>query len=204
MFRFFSHKLTESMNYYVDWSRVSELLTSNSHRYSYHELFVRGSIFSFTVLSGFLGNYFNDEKKTHSSNLTMSIMAGFSGFFISHLVAILPLILKRRKMGRECATLITDILLEIENKQQNYKDFAETAIFINKTIELLMQASLSDEKRDRASQTWGWRKDILSKIKENLNGHVDDVIAFWNGGDEIVMIDRLNEMPHSLNRALHK
>ena len=85
---------------------------------------------------------------------------------------------------KECKQLIR----EIENQLDTYKDsnqFQELQKSTHGAVEYVMRLSLSDEKRARASQTWGKRKQLLETIKKILtNQDINSIIG---------KIDAINE-----------
>lgn len=179
MLGFFSKKLTEYSNHYLDWSRVGELIHSGVHRYSTDEIKARAKIIAATAISGFLGAYFNDSEKTHCSDLSAVLVAGILGFTLSHYFALKPLIAKRRKMSQECDLLIRDIL-------QSTKDSA-SKILLETVVDHIMKLSLSDDKHGRASQTWGKRLQLLTKLKLKLTEDQQLNVGFWqNDADSII------------------
>jgi hypothetical protein len=166
MFGLFAKKLTEYSNHYLDWSRIGELLKSGTHRYSKEELKVRGSIIAFTAVSAFLGAYFNDKEKTRCANLTVALAAGLLGFTVSHTVALYPLIKKRLEMKQDCLRLMKEI--EIKMKNSTSLSQAERHS-IQAVLEGIITLSLSDTQHSKASQTWGRRKHLLTKVSEHLD-----------------------------------
>lgn len=171
MFRLFSHKLTAASNYFIDWSRIGELIGSGKHHYSPEELAVRGVIVLTTATSAFLGYHLNNEEATYSSNTTIAIAAALTSFTVSHLIAISPLIYKRYKMSQACDKLVT----EIRMKTSELPDISH--ISLHKTIKHILNLSLTNEKHANASLTWGKRKHLLHQLNAKLENK-DEVFLF--------------------------
>jgi hypothetical protein len=167
MWGFFSQRLTEFSNHYVDWSRIGELLKSGTHRYSKEELIVRGEIIAFTAASAFLGDHLNNPEKTGCTDLTISIAAGVIGFVVSHTVAISYLMSKRHEMSKECARLVTEIKVKMQEMQPPLSQLDYRSL--NELIIDIQEVSLSDKSHSRASQTWGYRKNLLAEVSNSFH-----------------------------------
>ena len=162
MFRLNSlyNRMTAACNYYLDWSNVAVLFKSGTHRYSREQLLVRGGMISFATLTGFLGYYFNDSKKTNCSSLTLAIATSFAGFLLSHTVALYPLVTKRRGMADDCQATINAIRTSLKTLSP------EKAQHFENEISIIMTSTQSDEKHSNATQTWGSRKRLLLALKD--------------------------------------
>jgi hypothetical protein len=197
MFRLFhntqntiQNTLTEYSNHYIDWSRVSELLRSSTHKYSKEQLIARGFIAGCTAVSGFLGAYYNDEETTHYSSLKMAMAAAFLGFTVSHAMVISPLIYKRYVMSQECNALKNTI--EELSKHDIFKSCKDN---INSHLVAILELSLSEGKHSRASETWGKRKNLLNKMIEELKSNLEsntDNHEFWSQNTQD-LISNLNK-----------
>jgi len=190
MFSLFRSKLTEASNYLIDWSRSSELLFSKSHHYNRNELMVRSGIIASAAGIGFLGAYLNNKEKTHCSNLTMGILSSLIAFSISHTVIVFPLINKRYKLNKDCSDLVLQIQGKVaELSAQN--DMEVISYLINTSIDKVFKLSLSDEHHDRATETWGLRKNLLTAIKDSLNQDYNAIQKFWYE-EKNNMLEKLN------------
>ena|SRR3990167_6849624 len=176
MFGHMHKPLTEYSNHYVDWSRVGELLGSGAHRYSHDELLVRGGIIAFTAASAMLGAYLNDETKTGYGGLAIVVASGLLGFFVSHAVAIYPLVSKRMAMRQECDNIEASIHRKIDEMSASLS--SDDRQLIQAVIDRIKTFSLTTDQRGNASQTWGTRKRLLGNFAECLDeSHVAS--GFW-------------------------
>lgn len=189
MFSFFSRKLTDLSNHYVDWTRVGELLASGRHRYSAYEIAVRGAVVAATAVSGFLGAHYNDEEKTHCSTTTAAIASAVLGFIVSHTIVIVPLIMKRYQMSQSCAKLV----IAIQEKLSILNDMdTDTCKLISDTV-----ANICVKSEIKASATWGMRKRLLNAVLVSISGNEADIYAVWygNADDMIKRLDAGNMLP---------
>lgn len=187
MFGLFSKKATEYSNHYIDWSRIGELFQSRNHRYSNGEILLRGCMIALTAVSAYLGAYMNNEEKTHCSTTMVSIAAGALGFSVIHAAVILPLIKKRYEMNKECEKLVNEIEFKIAKSDVLTLKYDA----IHSVIQSVLELSLTDQAHGRASQTWGRRKNLLSKISAALDDHQMNA-EFWK--------DDANAIIHKLSR----
>ncbi len=186
MFGLFEKKLTENSNHFLDWSRIGELFGSGTHRYSLKELTARAFVIGCTATFSYLSASLNDEKKTGCSYLTMLIAGGVVGFVFSHLIVISPLILKRYNMSQECSQMVDEIRSLFNNAV--LKNSENRKQLINDVIEHILKISLSDEKHARASETWGNRIKLLSRVKLSLVATDEDIIKFWGEKESVESI----------------
>ena len=177
MYGFFTNKLTALSNNYIDWSRAAELIASGNHRYTHEQILIRSAIVATTAVSGFLGAYYNDSKKTQCSDLTIAIATSTLGFLLSHAYVAVPLINKRRKISQECDELID----EIKEKAKGITTISHDAL--NQLLDKIVTLSLADEKAARASQTWGYRKRLLTNLNKGLAIQHSDLLAILNTKD---------------------
>lgn len=167
MFGFFTKKLTEYSNHYIDWSRAAELIQAGNHRYSIDELKARGSILALTAVSAYLGAEVNDPEKTNCSATTMAIILGVFGAVLSHhIIAVRPLYRKRFEISKDCKRLSDEIICKLENNAVKMSSACKASI--EKELHRIENLSLSNEKHGNASQTWGRRKRLLSELNEKL------------------------------------
>src|SRR5436190_7207880 len=94
---------------FIDWSRVGMFVRSGTHRYSAEQILTRSLMIGFGALSGYLGYQYNDEKRTHCSSSTFSIVTGVIGFLASHTYTMYPIVKKRWDMNAECDKRIQEI-----------------------------------------------------------------------------------------------
>lgn len=188
MFGRYGKSLTEASAHYLDWSRTAELLLSASHRYSADEIINRCFIIVCTVVPAYVTHLRNEKKE--SASIALSVLAGFTGFSISHLIVLVPLIKKRHAMKLACN--------EIIKKIEALPNFQKNCSKINAVINFVNHLSLSDDSHGRASETLGTRKNILLKIFTELNQpffnkgfwhqEVNEIISFFK--DSHVVIDK--------------
>lgn len=196
MFGRLTKELTEYSNHYIDWSRVGELVGSGRHRYSRDELLVRAGIILSTVISGFLGVYFNDEENTHCSSLTMGIISSLAGFTISHAIVLYPLVSKRWAMSRECDDLVDQV--EEKLNDDEYDENSKNRVCA--IISTIRQHSLSTDEHGNASLTWGWRKRLLNNLLEYITQNGSDA-ARWSLDDGAVIETLDNfQVGHTISR----
>ncbi len=167
MFGRYGKTLTEASRHYLDWSRTAELLLSSTHRYSANEIITRGFILICTVIPAYLASKRSEQR---SSSIALTLAAGLSGFTLSHMLVLIPLIQKRREMKLECDALIEEI-----KKQPN---FTKVSVKLTEVIAGIVNLSLSDDKHGRASQTWGERRALLANLLAELAPQNFDP-AFW-------------------------
>ncbi|STX52792.1 Uncharacterised protein [Legionella busanensis] len=185
---FFSAKaaqsLTEWSNFYIDWSRVGELLRQGTHRYTRQELIQRGIILISIGAGGYTGYNYNNQNSSLMSGL-YSMSGCFVGFVVSHLVVIAPLIYKRYQLSQECADkqkIILDSLQELKSHSPN-QEIANNLIGLIAThVQTIMTMNLSTESRANASLTWGRRRSLLTNLATKLN---DDIDILNNNSDFI-------------------
>lgn len=197
MFGFFEKKLTESSNHFLDWSRIGELFGSGSHRYTLKELRDRAFVIVSTATVAYLSASLNDEKKAGCSYLTLLIAGGVVGFVFSHLIVIAPLILKRYNMSQECSQLVEEIHYQFDNTVLKNSD--NTKKLVNNVIEHILKISLSDENHARASETWGYRIKLLSRVKLSLESKKEEILKFWNEDESVDSI--LEKLAPTNNRS---
>ena len=193
MLGIFANKLTEYSNNIIDWSRVAELVSSGSHRYSRAELLVRLGIVSTTAASAFVGWSINNSKGSAAamSNTSSIVAFGLLGFIVSHTVAIWPLIQKRWKLSKECLHLASDAVGKINSMEVNDLRFR---IKLRVLVGDILKFSLSDDKHSKASQTWGRRKRLLNSLVLYLDqGHLDE--AYYLSNSTQLLISDLCENP---------
>jgi hypothetical protein len=189
MFRLFSKNLTEYTHHYIDWSRIGNLVASGNHRYSAHELLVRGSVIACVATSAYVAAHFNNAEKTGCSTLVAAIAGGALGFVASHAVVIYPLVKKRCEMSKECKQLVA----EIEGKMHSLSSLEQETI--DAVVAKIQVMSLSDDVHAKASQTWGKRKTLLSMVSEKLNAyHTTD----WHGSVDSITDTLLTESGYKL------
>lgn len=182
--RFFTQKLTEFSDYLADWSRTGELLFSATHRYSYAEMLPRGFIITATALSGFLAAQLNDEENSHFSDLTIGSAVALAMFVVSHTIVISPLVYKRYLVKQDCKQLTTEIETQLKLTDDNSTEFKAAKQLIMTIVEATLRISLSDDQHARASQTWGFRRSLLTKIKEKIGNDANEIISFWKGSKQ--------------------
>jgi len=192
MFQFFSNKMTELSDHYLDWSRVAILARSGNHVYSRDELMMRGRIAGATLASAFLGAYLNDSEYTYCGNLTMAIMTGAVGLAAAHLYES-PSFHKRLWLSRECDSLKTDIAKQVGSLCSESGCFENLQEKVEQVVSAIMQISLSEGANGNATQTWGRRRFLLTKARENLDKTADEVRAFWLEGDVEEVLDKLDD-----------
>lgn len=167
MFGFFTKKLTEYSNHYIDWSRAAELIQAGNHRYSKDELIARGSIIALTAISVYLGASLNNSEKTNFSDVQMAIIFGVIGAVLSHdVIAVNPLRRKRLEVSKDCKFLSNEIIQKLEKNEVNMSSACKVSI--EEKLHRIQSLSLSDEKHGNATQTWGRRKRLLSELNEKL------------------------------------
>lgn len=176
---FFLQKLTKSSGDLIDWTRSANLIRTGDYRYNKKEILVRAGILFSTVMSGCLGAYFNDEEKTKCASSTMAIITGFMGLIISHAYVAYPLLKKRYDMSKACQQLIKNI--ELKMNELEVDERLRDSIY--SVMEQILKSSSSDHKQTGSSQTWGWRKRLLSRIDDLLSDNLDKNnfdVDFWN------------------------
>lgn len=198
MFGHVYKRLTEVSYHYIDWSRFGELLASANHRYSRRELAERGSIAGFTILTGFLGAYFNEPERSKRADLTIGLVSAFLGFVVSHAIVISPLIKKRYDMNQACHHHTDTIRARLETHQPPLSP--ETRATIEQLIRLISTLSLSNNKHGNASQTWGARKDLFERLSQQLCDQPIDEL-YWRQ-DAANLFDHLKQ--NALTTAMNK
>lgn len=198
-------KITEASGHYIDWTRVGELLASGNHHYTWEQLMTRAGIIMATLAGGYV---FHHQQPLHTFGFSASAnmaTGALTGFFVSHLLVIAPLVHKRIILSRECQSLQKIILQELEKMGDSNlsKEQSKQLIdVISAHIDYVMHYSLSTETRGNASQTWGYRKRLMVVMKEQvqenkkvLKGTVaefEGIVAFWSFSSEEV-IKKLSE-----------
>ncbi|STX30114.1 Uncharacterised protein [Legionella beliardensis] len=177
---FFSSQVANTLsswsNYYMDWSRVGELLREGTHRYSWHELIQRGTILASMGEGLYLGYNYSDSDSWLNRGL-YSMSGCFVGFVVSHLVVIAPLIYKRYQLSQDC----TEAQKMILNSLQDLRAYPNDSELIDSIIDLvttqvkaIMEMNLSNEKHSNASLTWGKRRTLLTnlaaELKQDIHG----------------------------------
>ena len=164
--------MTDYSNYYLDWSRVGELLQSGRHRYTREQLITRAAIMLPTIAASYYGWTTGDSPMTSG---LYSMAWGFSSFVITHTIAIAPLIYKRWQMSEEChkqQEVILDLLPQILDLLQE-PVAGELCEKIADKINQVMTSSKSTDKHSKASQTWGSRKRQMIMLANNLSNAVE-------------------------------
>ncbi|OAI49586.1 hypothetical protein AYO45_02200 [Gammaproteobacteria bacterium SCGC AG-212-F23] len=195
MFGHYFQRLTHLTRHYIDWSRIGNLLKSGKHRYSTDEIITRGAIISFTAISAVLGNYFNNSKKTGYSDTSATLICGTIGFLLSHSYVIIPLIKKRCKVSAECNRIKYEISLNITSLKDN-----PLSPFIKSTVLKIMSLSMSDKEHARASETWGRRLTLLTRVNESFLLQQSEFEKFWTENPERI-IEKLSSTPPNVNNA---
>lgn len=135
--------MNDLFDHIIDWTRIGELLWSGRHRYNLTELLPRGFIVALTLLP-FFWNILLINK------IFLSVLF----FVISHVIVIMPLIIKRLKMRSECYNIIT--LLK-ERCICDNKIICCQCIKINKIMN-------NKAVNGKSSATWGERKRLLMEL----------------------------------------
>ncbi len=164
MFGRLHQPMSSFFNYYLDFSRVGELVAANRHRYSNQEIAVRGGIVAATVASGLLGAYLNNPEKSGWGDFTLAAASALLGFVVSHTVVIVPLIQKRMKRASECEKIINEIRETMDHAGFSPSKKAD----VNQHIQVIMNTTLSDDRHSHASQTWGNRQRLLRELQASL------------------------------------
>lgn len=135
--------MNELFDYIIDWTRIGELLRSGRHKYTFVEFLPRVFIITLTLLPFFCNIL-----------LINKIFLSILFFVISHVIVIMPLIIKRLKMRAECYNIIT-LLKE--------KCICDDKILCYQCIEInkIMNNKASNGK---SSATWGERKRLLMEL----------------------------------------
>lgn len=150
-FSILAQYLNRIFGYLIDWLRVGELLRSDTHRYSFREMIPRLFVMICTVAPIVIYRTIN----------MLVVLQIFSCFTVSHLIVILPLIIKRYKMRIECYNLI-------KLMKDNYCSCIDvTYVYIEcdicKNIVSVMNENAPDH---RSSAIWGSRKRKLTDLLE--------------------------------------
>lgn len=199
IFSTLANTLTKRSGYYIDWSRVGELLVSGKHRYSWQQLVPRGFILA-SMAAGAYSGYKYTTGNEQPLNTGLYSMAGcFVGFVISHAFVIAPLLYKRYQMSQQCMSSqqhIVALLKEIEELGPTYHTLIEP---ISRLVNSTLTLSASNEKQANASQTWGKRRRLMESIAERLAFDVEqlreasksqdvltEIKAFWIDSPEKV------------------
>lgn len=203
MSRFFdnqpANRLTKWSQYYVDWSRVGELISSGSHRYNLNEIFQRGFIISSTAAAGLIAYTTHDEQSSLSRN-TSTIAWSMAGFALSHTFVIFPLIYKRYQMSQDCLELETELLECLAPLDDSHCPLVQSFVNrIKKHCTAVMNHSLSDEKASKASQTLGRRKSLVHTLLEWVKL---DIQAINEGTENIETI--LKQWPEETEECIER
>lgn len=193
---FNQQSLTERSLHLVDWSRVASLVRSGTHRYSVKELAVRGFVVGTMAAGTYLGYQKSDEQAGYGMKGFYSMSGCFVGFFLSHIVVVLPLLSKRLSMRKDCLEAKEKILVSISHLTGNQEEI-ELKEKIEGFVDHVMTLSLGNEKEAKASQTWGRRRRILSCLVDFLEEGkgVDDLRAFCEGSHDAMVEHLLNPVP---------
>ena len=173
MFRQVTRFFTQASHNTIDASNSVALLREG-HRYSAKELFIRAGIITCSVVAGYLAYTLNDEEKTHCSNTTLSITSTALGFFIAHTAILWPKISKRRELSAAAQTKVAEINQLLTGGPQDTVSVIKPQVLA--TVNCIQQLSLADDKLDRATQTLGMRKRLLTALVEQLQ-HFN--LDFW-------------------------
>lgn len=177
MFGRLHNPLSQFSNYYLDFSRVGELLATR-HRYSHKEIAVRGAMLAVTAASGVIGAYVNNPETTGWGDVTIAAASALLGFVVSHTIVIVPLIQKRCNRHAECERVMQRIRSEVHRQGlANVKDLVESC------LQRIMSFSLADELHSNASRTWGRRQAMLENLYHKLCANQLPVI-FWHSADD--------------------
>lgn len=188
-----ANTLTAYSNHLIDWSRVGELLSSGTHRYTLKELAIRGVILGTTAVGGYQGYQWTDEG--FGLNSCLYSMAGcFIGFVVSHTAIIAPLILKRYQMSQACQSHEVEALNAltlIKHLHPQHEVVNKMMSNVSEKIKMTKELTFSDDKHARASQTLGTRKTLMAKIACQINDDLNTLLkadeqtikkiaAFWS------------------------
>jgi uncharacterized protein YaaR (DUF327 family) len=205
---FFSAKaantLTSWSNYYIDWSRVGELLKQGTHRYTVNELIQRGIILAGTGAGAYLGYTYTNQQNSNIMSGLYSMSGCFVGFVVSHLAVISPLIYKRYQTSQDCAKAQKEILNSLQDlkaSSPNNETINHLIHIISTHVETIMTMNFSTEKRANASLTWGKRRTYLTHLEDKLQQDVaelnkgsidllDEIEQFWSQ-ETSALIDNL-------------
>ncbi len=159
--------LTQASDYLVDFTRIAERIGSSKNwipHYSQQEILDRLFILMSTVAAGCIGNRLSnpDSQSFFANRYVSTIAAGFAGFFISHLLVIIPLIKKRFEMKQACMELV-------EPMRTKFKDNQELAGLLGLTIEKILALSFVENGRAQATLTWGRRERLLKVLYSKLH-----------------------------------
>lgn len=152
--------LNKKSNYLIDWTNVAVLLRSKNHRYSLQEMIPRLFIIICTIT----------PLLTHRGITKASATRSFIAFVISHVIALLPLIIKRRNIEKQCKTLITSIKQKQCTCYKYSNNLNESNNLIQKcdTCQSITKIMSSVAKNEKATATWGTRYRNLQIL---LNEH---------------------------------
>ncbi len=188
---FFAKKLSDYSNHYIDWTKVTELTSTGRYKCSKEELIFKGGLIVFTAATFVAGAYIADEDSSVYNKTKSSLMAGFVGFLVSHIIVKWPIIQKRYFQQKECARLSALIFANIEMRALDDPSCRQK--LRNLTLNIL-QLSLSDNQHARASQTWGRRRALLTSLLSYLNQEGIDEEFYVNTPVEDLIKD-LRENP---------
>lgn len=201
-----ANSLTDLSGYYVDWSRVGELISQTKHHYTWQQLIERGAIVASTAYGAYKG-YECAEDSSFGLNASLYSMAGcFVGFVVSHLVVIAPLIYKRHQRKIECDKTNKKIIsLFSKLREIDCDNEAITTLIttLGEVVKVALNINLSDEKHARASQTWGRRSALMEKIKIKLNDDFGLLVSSHDREDTLVKLSNFwHQEPSNLFEVL--
>lgn len=171
--------LTQASDYLVDFTRIAERISSSATwipQYSRKEIMDRLFILMSTFAAGFVGNRLSNPnaQSFYASRPVVTVAASVTGFFISHVLVIIPLIKKRLEMKRACMELI-------DSMRTKFKNNLELANLLELTIERILALNFVENGRAQASLTWGRRERLLKVLNSQLHlvdlNKVEDVDA---------------------------
>lgn len=177
MFGRYHKSISEYTNYYLDFSRVGELLATR-HRYSNREIAVRSGMIAVTVASGLIGAYVNDPDTSGWGDYTIAAASALLGFVISHTIVIVPLIQKRCNRHTECVRVMQSIRAEAHRQ-----GLANVTDLVEACMQRIMSFSLANELHSNASRTWGRRQAMLENLYAKLAAK-ELPVTFWSSSDD--------------------
>jgi len=131
-------------------------------------------IIAISAASAIIGAYLNDEEQSHCTNLTMSVLSGFTGYLLASSAR------KEDKtylyLRRDCNELAWKIQNQIEQFGPEMRESCREAA--NKVINRINTMSLESEKQASLLTIWMARKNVLAKLYEKtLENPVN--MKFW-------------------------
>ena len=144
--------MNKTFNYFIDFTRIGELVRSGRHRYSLKEIIVRFIIVTATLST------FAYQRCINPIVIMQSILC----FSISHGIIILPLIMKRYHTYLFCTNTIKELKRTQCKCHELPKESEVQLCEICSKINTIMDAAATN---DKASSTWGMRKRLLVELK---------------------------------------